>query len=133
MRTRHIAALLAAACLSLTACEDTGTPAASNKPTPAVTETVTAAPAEKSEPPAAEPAETIAVPDFVGMGLQEAQDAAQAEGFFLLTSHDDAGAGRMQAFDRNWQVCSQNYAAGKTIPADTKLDFGAVKLGESCP
>ncbi|MFI6730493.1 hypothetical protein [Streptomyces atratus] len=44
-----------------------------------------------------------------------------------------AGRDRMQAFDRNWKVCSQNYAPGKTIPVDTKLDFGAVKLEEDCP
>ncbi|WP_406731377.1 PASTA domain-containing protein [Streptomyces sp. NBC_01794] len=120
---------MAAACLTLTACQDTATS------TPAATKTVTQAPAadgadDKADAPAEE---TVAVPDFVGMGLQEAQDAAQVEGFFLLTSHDNTGAGRMQVFDRNWKVCDQNYAAGKTIPASTELDFGTVKLSETCP
>ncbi len=67
------------------------------------------------------------------MGLQSAQDKAQAEGFYFLTSHDSAGRDRLQALDRNWKVCSQNYAAGKSVPVDTKLDFGAVKLEETCP
>ncbi|MET7620958.1 PASTA domain-containing protein [Streptomyces sp. NPDC005408] len=89
---------------------------------------------QRRRPKADAPAEeTLAVPDFVGMGLQQAQDAAQAKGFFLLTSHDNTGAGRMQVFDRNWKVCDQNYAAGKTIPASTELDFGTVKLSETCP
>lgn len=67
------------------------------------------------------------------MGLQSAQDAAQKAGFYALTSHDSAGRDRLQAFDRNWKVCSQNYRAGRTIPLDTELDFGTVKLEESCP
>ena len=78
-------------------------------------------------------AETKAVPNFVGMGLQSAQDAAQKAGFYSLTSHDALGRGRMQALDRNWKVCSQNVAAGKTTSTDTELDFGAVKLDETCP
>jgi len=73
------------------------------------------------------------VPDFVGMGLQSAQDAAQDAGFYSLGSHDALGRGRMQALDRNWQVCSQNIKAGTTTSTDTKLDFGAVKLDETCP
>ncbi|WP_327685448.1 PASTA domain-containing protein [Streptomyces sp. NBC_00467] len=77
--------------------------------------------------------ERAAVLDFVGMGLQEAQDSAQAEGFFFLTSHDSTGAGRMQVFDRNWKVCSQSVAAGRTVDVGTELDFGTVKLSESCP
>lgn len=131
MNTRCIAPLLvAAAWLTLTACQDTATS------TPTATKTVTQAPAAGSTDDAKADApaeETIAVPDFVGMGLQEAQDAAQAEGFFMLTSHDNTGAGRMQVFDRNWKVCDQNYAAGKTISASTELDFGTVKLSETCP
>ncbi|MFJ1549336.1 hypothetical protein [Streptomyces sp. NPDC088246] len=35
--------------------------------------------------------------------------------------------------DRNWKVCSQNYAPGKNIPVDTELGFGAVELEENCP
>ncbi|WP_435856657.1 PASTA domain-containing protein [Streptomyces parvus] len=68
-----------------------------------------------------------------GLGHESAQDAAQAEGFYSLKSHDSAGQDRMQAFDRNWKACSQNMAPGKVIPTDTTLDFGAVKLEETCP
>lgn len=111
---------------------------------PTVTTTVTAKPvagadkaAEDSgaEPAAAETKASVrkAVPRFVGMGLQDAQDSAQAVGFYLLTSHDSTGASRMQVLDRNWKVCTQNYPAGKAMPLDTELNFGAVKVEESCP
>jgi beta-lactam-binding protein with PASTA domain len=78
-------------------------------------------------------AENATVPDFAGMGLQSAQDAAQDAGFYSLKSHDALGRDRMQAFDRNWRVCSQNVKAGKTVAVDTELDFGTVKLEEDCP
>jgi beta-lactam-binding protein with PASTA domain len=78
-------------------------------------------------------AENKVVPNFVGKGLQSAQDDAQAAGFYNLVSHDALGRDRLQALDRNWKVCSQNLAAGKALPVDTKLDFGAVKLEEACP
>ncbi|SEC26082.1 hypothetical protein SAMN05216532_0909 [Streptomyces sp. 2231.1] len=73
------------------------------------------------------------VPDFVGMGLQSAQDAAQAAGFHRLTSHDSLGRARMQILDRDWKVCAQNVAAGTVRATDAELDFGAVKLDETCP
>jgi beta-lactam-binding protein with PASTA domain len=79
------------------------------------------------------PAEKATVPDFTGMGLQSAQDAAQDAGFYSLTSHDSLGRGRLQAFDRNWKVCSQSIKAGKTTATDTEMNFGAVKLEEDCP
>lgn len=74
-----------------------------------------------------------AVPKFTGMGLQAAQDAAEAAGFRHLTSHDSAGRDRKQILDRNWQVCTQKPAAGTRVATDDKLDFGTVKLEESCP
>ncbi|MFF7338895.1 hypothetical protein ACFZAT_16280 [Streptomyces sp. NPDC008163] len=115
-------------------------------PAPVATVTVTATPradaTADAEPPApkatARPADDdsgakVSVPDFVGMGLQSAQDAAQAEGFSTLTSHDSAGRDRMQVLDRNWKVCSQNVRAGKSVATTTELDFGAVKTEEKCP
>jgi hypothetical protein len=109
------------------------------RPTVTVTETVGAEPAKADdakpatddERPAA--AEKATVPDFVGMGLQSAQDKAQELGFFHLTSHDALGRDRMQAFDRNWKVCGQNVKAGTSASTDTELDFGTVKLAEDCP
>ncbi|WP_328940366.1 hypothetical protein OG259_00735 [Streptomyces sp. NBC_00250] len=73
------------------------------------------------------------VPNFVGMGLQSAQDAAQELGFYALTSHDALGRGRVQALDRNWKVCNQSLPAGASTAVTTRLDFGAVKLEEACP
>ena len=77
--------------------------------------------------------ETKAVPNFIGMGLQSAQDTAQAAGFNTLTSHDSLGRARNQILDRDWKVCSQNIKAGKTVSTDTELDFGTAKLDETCP
>ncbi|MFE9395354.1 PASTA domain-containing protein [Streptomyces flavidovirens] len=118
----------------------------SAKPEPRVTGTVTAQPKqagkpddkpaerkEKAKPTAEDTGEEASVPNFVGMGLQSAQDTAQAKGFFGLSSHDSLGRDRLQALDRNWKVCSQNIKAGKTVSTETKLDFGAVKLEEDCP
>jgi len=78
-------------------------------------------------------AETKTIPNLVGKGLQSAQDEAQAAGFYNLASHDALGRDRHQILDRDWKVCSQTPAAGKTAPVDTKVDFGAVKVDESCP
>lgn len=116
----------------------TATTEATTEPAPTGTKSSTTKPATAKPtavPADAKPAEadTAKVPNFVGMVLQTAQDTAQEEGFFFLASHDSLGASRMQVLDRNWKVCSQNVAAGKTVSVDTKLDFGTVKLSESCP
>jgi beta-lactam-binding protein with PASTA domain len=95
--------------------------------TPA-TSTATAATTGSSDKAA-----TKTVPNLIGKGLQTAQDTAQAAGFYTLKSHDSLGRDRHQILDRDWKVCSQNVKAGKTVPVDTMLDFGAVKLNESCP
>ncbi|WP_405442177.1 PASTA domain-containing protein [Streptomyces avidinii] len=129
MRTHHTAALAAtvAALLALTACNpqsaDTNKPAAPSTPAPA-------APAPAGSAPTAK---TATLPDFVGKGLQTAQDEAQAAGFALLKSHDALGRDRLQALDRNWKVCSQTPAAGAKVDTSSTVDFGAVKLEESCP
>ena len=73
------------------------------------------------------------VANFIGKGLQTAQDDAQADGFNNLTSHDATGRARYQIFDRDWKVCFQSPAAGTTASSGTRLDFGVVKLDESCP
>ncbi|MFI1677049.1 hypothetical protein [Streptomyces sp. NPDC020607] len=123
MHTRTaIAALIASASLlALTSCgpdEDTSTGTSKDKP--AATKDV------------GEKAETAELPDMTGKGLQSAQDQAQKAGFYGLTSHDALGRDRMQAFDRNWKVCSQTPKAGDH-PTDTKVDFATVKLEETCP
>ncbi|MEU8482851.1 hypothetical protein [Streptomyces sp. NPDC048641] len=133
MRTRTtVAALAGTALLTLTGC---GAETASNKPaaprttpgTPTPTATTAAATPSKDTAP-----NTASLPNMTGKGLQYAQDQAQAAGFYGLTSHDALGRGRMQAFDRNWKVCSQTPAAGEHA-TDTKIDFATVKLEEECP
>jgi pyruvate/2-oxoglutarate dehydrogenase complex dihydrolipoamide acyltransferase (E2) component len=114
---------------------DNAAPAATEQPTTASAPTPTKAQAAPKPPTtvAAAKQATVPVPRFIGMGLQAAQDAAQAKGFFSLISHDSSGRDRMQILDRDWQVCSQKPAPGTKVSADTTLDFGAVKLEESCP
>ncbi|MFJ7998923.1 PASTA domain-containing protein [Streptomyces sp. NPDC096310] len=130
MKTRiGVAALACAAALTLAGCNpesaDSRSPAAE---APAAEPTsATPSPVESKE------AKPVPLPDFVGMGLQSAQDTAQAKGFYSLKSHDSTGRARLQALDRNWKVCSQNVKAGTTVPVDTALDFGTVKLEEECP
>ncbi|GAA3440321.1 PASTA domain-containing protein [Kutzneria kofuensis] len=77
-----------------------------------------------------------AMPNLVGSGLQDAQDAIQkltGNEIFFSGSHDVSGKGRHQILDRDWKVCSQNIAAGTQIQAGVKIDFGVVKLAEQCP
>ncbi|MET9435815.1 hypothetical protein [Streptomyces sp. NPDC006551] len=96
---------------------------------PATSGVSSAAPSKKTD---SGKAETGKLPDFVGKGLQYAQDEAQSLGFYSLRSHDALGRGRNQAFDRNWKVCFQVPAPG-THMTDATVDFGTVKLEETCP
>ncbi|MFJ4032990.1 hypothetical protein [Streptomyces griseoluteus] len=137
MNSRITAAALAVTALcALTACEGTDTGSTSSKPStiassksqsdgPGATGT-TGSDANTRKP------KTAALPDMRGKGLQSAQDQAQAAGFYALSSHDASGRGRMQAFDRNWKVCSQAPKTGE-YSTDTTVDFATVKLEETCP
>jgi hypothetical protein len=131
---RHLvpAAAVAAA---LTACSAPAPPA------PPVTETVTVpAPPTIVYPPTVVPPvvrtpASWTMPNLVGEGLQDAQDAIQeltGFGIMITTSHDATGQNRMQVADRNWKVCTQNVPPGGTITRETRIDFGAVKLEETC-
>lgn len=85
--------------------------------------------------PAAPAATSWTMPDLVGANLQDAQNAIQRMtdfGIAVTYSHDESGAGRNQVLDRNWKVCSQNVAPGDTVTAESRIDFGAVKLEENC-
>lgn len=122
---RHTTAVLfAAGMLALAGCKATDTTGSSGN---------TATPSSSTGKSDSKGKSTATVPNFVGMGLQSAQDAAQAAGFYSLDSHDALGRDRNQILDRDWKVCSQNVKAGGKQSTDTKLDFGAVKLKESCP
>ncbi|MBQ0825643.1 PASTA domain-containing protein [Streptomyces tagetis] len=122
-----VASTVLAGCL--TACEPGADPGPAGSP--AAPASPSAGGATAGDKPAGKAPATV--PDFVGMGLQSAQDTAQEAGFHVLTSHDALGRDRMQVLDRNWKVCGQSVAAGRSVPTDTPLDFGAVKLEESCP
>ena len=76
------------------------------------------------------------MPDLIGQDLQAAQNAIQAltdYKVFFSGSKDLTGKGRMQVSDRNWQVCSSTPPAGTTITEQSSVEFGVVKLSESCP
>ncbi|MFJ7072961.1 PASTA domain-containing protein [Streptomyces sp. NPDC098781] len=145
MRIRTIAAGLAAATLlTLTACEGTSDTGSSKPDTTAEDtssrpkqDTADATEAETDEPtdtPADDAdveAESASLPNLVGQDLQAAQDAAQAAGFYVLDDQDASGQNRLQVFDRNWTVCSQEPEAG-THPTDTAVTLYAVKDDETC-
>lgn len=109
------------------------TTTSASAPAPTTPPATTTAPATRtaSARPDKKP-ETGRLPDFVGKGLQFAQDEAQSLGFYGLRSHDALGRDRLQVLDRNWKVCSQTPAPG-THPTDVVIDFGTVKLEETCP
>lgn len=79
-----------------------------------------------------EPA-TPVMPSVVGMVLQDAQDLLQAQGSYLMDQADASGEGRMQFFDSNWRVCSQEPSAGSSLSSMDTVTLGSVKLDESCP
>jgi len=112
MRNWGIAVLAVAATACITACSGAGV---SQSPSGGST------PADRT------------VPDFTGKGLQTAQDDAQAAGFPNLSSHDASGRARLQILDRDWKVCFQTPPAGSTATSGSKIDFGVVKLDETCP
>lgn len=93
-------------------------------------------PEYEDEEPAAEPepeAETYEMPDYTGMNLQTAQDTAQADGFWNLTSEDAWDEGRAQVWDRNWYVCSHAPAPGDPADPDELIIFVTAKNDEDCP
>lgn len=137
MRTRTIAAALAAAALlTLTACESTDT-TGSSKPDTAAQDTnnqpkdADTSATDTSDSAADTEPDTATLPDLVGQDLQAAQDEAQAAGFYVLDDQDASGQGRLQIMDRNWTVCSQEPEAG-THPTDTLVTLYAVKDDETC-
>lgn len=78
---------------------------------------------------------SFTMPSEVGQGLQDAQDDLQrvsGNPVYYSKSHDLLGS-RHQILDRDWQVCSQNLAAGATVTESETVDFGVVKTNESCP
>ncbi|MFH9249532.1 hypothetical protein ACH4LK_29420 [Streptomyces lydicus] len=120
-RTIAATVTVATLCLGLAACNPA--PAGASK---------ASATADSPTPDDASEGSTATLPNLVGRGLQSAQDAAQAAGFYGLDSHDALGRGRMQILDRDWKVCTQKPSPGNAATSDT-IDLGAVKLSEDCP
>jgi succinate dehydrogenase/fumarate reductase flavoprotein subunit len=92
------------------------------------------APAQSSTAPA-QSSTSFTMPNEVGHGLQDAQDDLQrvsGNPVYYSRSHDLLG-NRHQILDRDWQVCTQNIAEGATVSESDTVDFGVVKLSESCP
>lgn len=91
---------------------------------------------EDKDPGTTTGAQEWTMPDLVGSTLQDAQDRMQdltGGAVYFTDSHDLGGADRNQVSDRNWQVCTQSVAEGDTLTADSRVDFGVVKLEETCP
>lgn len=126
--------------LALVGCGSSGSPT-----TPAAAATVTAtvpAPSSTHAPTFSAPSTSstldtdtdgsdtsVTVPDVVGMNLQSAQERLRALG--LRTSSSDAtGQGRMQLWDRNWEVVGQSPAAGTEVSIGTSVDRSVKKIGE---
>lgn len=131
------AVCVAGVAVAIAGCQQSTPAGSSNTETPAtvaaanVPEKITAAPSAKTAAP-----DHWTMPDLVGAGLQQAQDRIQAltgDAVFFTSSHDATGQNRHQVLDSNWKVCSQNIAPGTRITAGDRIDFGAVKLSESCP
>ncbi|WP_197285181.1 PASTA domain-containing protein [Sciscionella sediminilitoris] len=132
MRRSFTAALLGLALAgSVTACS----PAV--QPTEQVPEQNFDQPVEESAPEAPDMTQNWTMPDLRGQDLQSAQDAVQSltgDSVFFTSSHDASGKGRHQILDRDWQVCTQNVAPGAALNAQSKIDFGVVRVDtETCP
>ena len=78
---------------------------------------------------------SFTMPNEVGQVLQDAQDDLQSvsgNSAYYSKSHDLLGD-RHQILDRDWQVCTQNIKKGAAVSESDTIDFGVVKLSESCP
>jgi len=111
-------------------------PVPATTPAPAtVTVTETPAPVATSTAPptATAPVVDVTMPALVGLDLQSAQNAIQANGIFLSRSHDLLGM-RNQVVDSNWLVCTQNIPAGEQVTGEAEglIDLGVVKREELC-
>jgi hypothetical protein len=78
---------------------------------------------------------SFVMPNEVGKVLQDGQDDIQrvsGDPVFFSHSHDLLGD-RFQILDRDWQICTQNIQPGRRVSAIGHIDFGVVKVYESCP
>jgi hypothetical protein len=107
-------------------------PTTSASTTPASASTT---PAQSASTAPAQSSTSFTMPNEIGHGLQDAQDDLQrvsGNPVYYSRSHDLLG-NRHQILDRDWQVCTQSIAKGATVSESDTVDFGVVKLSESCP
>jgi hypothetical protein len=129
MRIRTTPALVTAvlaAVIAVAGCSSAH-PTAPASTAPASTAPASTAPAQSST--------SFTMPNEVGHVLQDAQDDLQrvsGNAAYFSRSHDLLG-NRHQILDRDWKVCTQNIAEGATVSESDTVDFGVVKLSESCP
>ncbi|MCY1139348.1 PASTA domain-containing protein [Actinoplanes sp. Pm04-4] len=70
------------------------------------------------------------VPDVVCQNLQTAQEALRGAGFFVITSKDGLGQGRLAVVDRNWVVLGQSAEPGSSPEPTELITLTVVKYGE---
>ncbi|WP_245887126.1 hypothetical protein [Umezawaea tangerina] len=70
------------------------------------------------------------VPDVMGMVHQDAQDAMQASGLYVLLERDATGQGRLLINDRNWTTTGQMSGPGEVVDCGTTVTLSAKKVGE---
>ncbi|MEV5410403.1 PASTA domain-containing protein [Thermopolyspora sp. NPDC052614] len=70
------------------------------------------------------------VPNVVGMKFQAAQKVMRAAGLRHLSGKKATGRGGIRLGDRGWVVVRQTPAAGKRVPADTRVMLYGKKVGE---
>ena len=93
------------------------------------------APAQSTSTAPAQSSTSFTMPNEIGHVLQDAQDDLQrvsGNSVYYSRSHDILG-NRHQILDRDWRVCTQNVAKGAIVSESDTVDFGVVKLSESCP
>jgi hypothetical protein len=70
------------------------------------------------------------VPNVICAELQAAQDVLRGSGFFVVTSSDATGQGRIAVMDRNWVVIAQSVKPGESPGLTTHITLSVVKHGE---
>lgn len=76
-----------------------------------------------------EPGPTTSMPDFTGTSVKVARQSLDPA--TSLTVTDASPQGRMVLVESNWQVCTQEPAAGTKLDGQP-VSLTAVKFGESC-
>ncbi|WP_159449219.1 Ltp family lipoprotein [Demequina sp. NBRC 110055] len=113
--------------------DSTGVAAASPTPTEAAPSPTETPDVSSPTPTASEAPTTFMMPDLVGDNLQDAQDELQDLGSYFVDQEDASGDERTQVLDSNWQVCTQDPAAGDEVPIETVVVLASVTLDETCP